>query len=64
MTQRLEFYVRFTNRTGRVLYDIEDTPRNRRDLDREAAHWMSRPTVESVNVEVRTGRSAGYERSR
>jgi hypothetical protein len=60
----LEMFVRFTDGTGRTLHAVEDSPTNRRTLDRMAAHLLAKPNVDSIAVEVRTGRTAGYERSR
>lgn len=63
MTRR-EMFVRFTDGTGKTLHAVEDTPLNRRTLDRMAWHLMAKPNVESISVNVRTGRTAGYEKSR
>jgi len=64
MTTHAEMFVRFTDGTGRTLHSVENTVENRRTLDRMAAHLLAKPNVESIAVEVRTGRTAGYERSR
>lgn len=63
MTARLEMFVRFADGTGRTLHAVEDSPANRRTIDRMAAHLLAKPNVASIDVEVRTGRTAGYERS-
>jgi hypothetical protein len=59
-----EMFVRFTDGTGRTLHSVENTAANRRTLDRMAWWLLAKPNVESVDVNVRTGRTAGYERSR
>lgn len=64
MTARLEMFVRFTDGRGYTLHAVEDTPTNRRTIDRMAAHLMAKENVTSIDVDVRTGRTAGYERSR
>jgi hypothetical protein len=61
---RLEMIVRFTDGTGRILHAVEDSVENRRTLDRMAPRLLALPNVESIEVAVRTGRTAGYERSR
>jgi hypothetical protein len=60
---RAEMFVRFTDGTGRTLHSVENTPANRRLLDRMAAHLLAKPNVDSIDVDVRSGRTAGYERS-
>jgi len=64
MTARLEMFVRFDDSTGRTLQTVEDTPANRRIIDRMAAHLLAKTNVVDITVDVRTGRVAGYERSR
>jgi hypothetical protein len=59
-----EMFVRFTDGTGRTLHSVENTAENRRTLDRMAAHLLAKPNVESIDVDIQTGRTAGYERSR
>jgi len=60
---RREMIVRFTDETARTLHAVEDSPTNRRTLDRMAAHLLAKSNVESIEVAVRNGRTAGYERS-
>ena len=64
MTAKLEMIVRFADGTGRTLHSVEDSPRNRRTVDRMAAHLLAKPNVDRIEVAVRTGRTAGYERSK
>lgn len=59
-----EMFVRFTDGTGRTLHAVENTPLNRRTLDRMAAHLLAKPNVESIAVNLYEGRRPGYERSR
>jgi hypothetical protein len=64
MTAKLEMFVRFTDGTGRTLHAVEDSAKNRRTVDRMAAHLLAKENVASIDVDVRAGRTAGYERSR
>ena len=64
MTAKLEMFVRFADGTGKTLHAVEDSSYNRRTVDRMAAHLLAKPNVTSIDVNVRTGRTAGYERSR
>lgn len=59
-----EMFVRFTDGKGYTLHSVENTVENRRTLDRMAWWLLAKPNVVSVDVDVRTGRTAGYERSR
>ena len=60
----VEMFVRFTDGTGHTLHAVENTPANRRTVDRMAAHLLAKQDITSIQVDVRTGRTAGYERSR
>lgn len=64
MTARAEMFVRFTDGTGRTMHAVENTPANRRIIDRMAAHLLAKPNVRSIDVKVVEGRTAGYDRSR
>jgi len=59
-----ELFVRFVDGSGRTLHAVENTVANRRTLDRMAWYLLAKPNVASVDVDVRTGRTAGYEGSR
>jgi hypothetical protein len=64
MTARIEMFVRFADGSGKTLHAVEDTPYNRRTLDRMAWWLLAKDNVVDIDVDVRTGRTAGYERSR
>jgi hypothetical protein len=59
-TARLEMFIRFTDGSGYTGYVVRDTPQLRREMDRVAWHMLSKPNVVAVDVEMKTGRSAGY----
>jgi hypothetical protein len=59
-----EMFVRFTDGKGYTLHSVENTPANRRTLDRMAWWLLAKPNVVSVDVDVVVGRTAGYARSR
>lgn len=64
MTTRIEMFVHFTDGRGYTLHSVEDTADNRRLVDRMAWHLAAKENVRSIDVDVQTGRTAGYDRSR
>ena len=59
----LDLYLEYADGSSYCALSLEDTPENRRALDREARLLISRPNVLSAEMRVSAGRSAGYERS-